>query len=121
LTSLKGGAIGEAAIIPGHGEKSPLLDYVSGSMPNLKMPPKSQRKKFPALSTDEVGILRAWIDQGAEWPKGTPLASPMLGKKRRQAYLCRAHPWSIGEGGRPTVRVTQGNTQGPKSGPFMFL
>ena len=61
---LKGGASGEAAIVPGHSEKSPLIDYVSGNVPDLEMPPKAQRKRFPALRSDDVALLRAWIDQG---------------------------------------------------------
>jgi ankyrin repeat protein len=31
---------------------------------------------------DDVALLRAWIDQGAEWPKGVSLASPKVGKSR---------------------------------------
>jgi Planctomycete cytochrome C len=73
---LKGGASGEAAIVPGHSEKSPLIDYVSGKVPDSEMPPKAQRKRFPALKPDDVALLRAWIDQGAEWPKDVSLASP---------------------------------------------
>jgi hypothetical protein len=42
------------------------------------MPPKVRRKRFPALRTDEVALLRAWIDQGAEWPKGVSLAAPRI-------------------------------------------
>ena len=73
---LKGGASGESAIVPGHSEKSPLIDYVSGNVPDSEMPPKAQRKRFPALSTNDVTLLRAWIDQGAEWPKDMVLTSP---------------------------------------------
>ena len=73
---LKGGASGEAAIVPGHSEKSPLIDYVSGNVPDSEMPPKAQRKRFPALKPDDVTLLRAWIDQGAEWPKDVSLAPP---------------------------------------------
>jgi ankyrin repeat protein/mono/diheme cytochrome c family protein len=75
---LKGGASGEAAIVPGHSEKSPLIDYVSDS----EMPPKAQRKRFPALRTEDVALLRAWIDQGAEWPKDVSLSSSKIEKKR---------------------------------------
>ncbi len=79
---LKGGASGEAAIVPGHSEKSPLIDYVSGSVPDSEMPPKAQRKRFPALVTDDVTLLRAWIDQGAEWPTDVVLSAPKLEKRR---------------------------------------
>ena len=78
---LKGGASGEEAIVPGHSEKSPLIDYVSGKVPELEMPPKAARKRFPALTTDDVVLLRAWIDQGAVWPKGVLLTSPKIEKQ----------------------------------------
>jgi ankyrin repeat protein len=77
---LKGGGSGEAAIVPGHSEKSPLIDYVSGNVPDSEMPPKAQRKRFPALRTDDVALLRAWIDQGAGWPKGVLLSAPKIEK-----------------------------------------
>src|SRR5262249_21111226 len=67
---LKGGASGAAAIDPGHSEKSPLIDLVTGKASELEMPPKAVRERFPALTSDEVALLRAWIDQGAEWPTG---------------------------------------------------
>jgi mono/diheme cytochrome c family protein len=79
---LKGGASGEAAIVPGHSEKSPLMNYVSGNVHDSEMPPKAKRKRFPALTTDEVALLRAWIDQGAEWPKDVLLTSPRIEKQR---------------------------------------
>jgi mono/diheme cytochrome c family protein len=79
---LKGGASGEAAIVPGRSEESPLVDYVSGKVPDSEMPPKAQRRRFPALRADEVALLRAWIDQGAEWPDGVSLASPKVGRSR---------------------------------------
>jgi ankyrin repeat protein len=77
--TLKGGASGEAAVVPGHSEKSPLIDYVSDNVPDLEMPPKAQRKRFPALRTNDIALLRAWIDQGAEWPKDVPLVAPKIG------------------------------------------
>jgi hypothetical protein len=79
---LKGGASGAAAIVPGHSEKSPLIDYVSGKVPESEMPPRAVRERTPALTTDEVALLRAWIDQGAEWPTGVLLTSPQIKKRR---------------------------------------
>jgi hypothetical protein len=79
---LKGGASGEAAVVPGHGEKSPLIDYVSGRVPDSEMPPRAQRKRFPALNPDEVALLRAWIDRGAEWPKDVSLNPSGLERRR---------------------------------------
>jgi hypothetical protein len=75
---LKGGASGAAAIVPGHSEKSPLIDYVSCQVPESEMPPRAVRDRFPALSPDEVALVRAWVDQGAEWPTGLSLTLPQF-------------------------------------------
>jgi hypothetical protein len=79
---LKGGASGKAAIVPGDSEKSRLIDYVSGKAPDSEMPPKAVWARYPALTADEVALLRAWIDQGAEWPTGVLLNSPKIEKQR---------------------------------------
>src|SRR5215216_1759696 len=51
-------------IVPGKSAESPLIHYVAGLQPEMKMPPKGAR-----LTAEQVGILRAWIDQGADWPE----------------------------------------------------
>jgi ankyrin repeat protein len=79
---LKGGATGAPAIVPGHSAKSPLIDYVSGRVPETEMPPTAMRERFPALTKEEVALLRAWIDQGAEWPAGAMLTSPGIEEHR---------------------------------------
>src|SRR6516164_5860909 len=78
---LKGGASGAAAIVPGHSEKSPLIAYLSGQAPESEMPPRAVRDRFSALSPDEVALVRAWIDQGAEWPAGVLLTLPKIEKQ----------------------------------------
>jgi ankyrin repeat protein len=65
---LQGGASGAPAVVPGHSERSPLIDYVSGKVPESEMPPRAVRGRFPALTADEITLLRAWIDEGAAWP-----------------------------------------------------
>jgi len=72
-TLLRGGESGIAAVVPGHSEQSQLIDYVSGQVPESEMPPKMKRDRFPGLSKDEVALVRAWIDQGAQWPKEVTL------------------------------------------------
>jgi hypothetical protein len=79
---LTGGASGVAAIVPEHSEKSRLIDYVSGEVPESEMPPKASQERFPALTMDEVALLRAWIDRGADWPTGVLLTSPRIKKQR---------------------------------------
>lgn len=77
---LKAGASHEAAVVPGKVAQSVLLDYVAGQVEGLEMPPPNQRDRFPALSPGEVELLRAWIEQGAAWPKDVTLSDPMAGK-----------------------------------------
>jgi hypothetical protein len=79
---LKGGASGDAAVVPGHSEKSPMIDYVAGNVPDTEMPPQARRERFPALRTSEVSLLRAWIDQGAEWPSDVSLTTPEIERRR---------------------------------------
>jgi len=61
--ALAGGNNG-VAIIPGDSAHSPLVLYVAGLVPDLEMPPKGQGT---TLTPEQVGRLRAWIDQGAKW------------------------------------------------------
>ncbi len=61
--ALKGGDDG-VDIIPGNSAKSPLIHYVSRLVPDMEMPPEG---KAPPLTTNQVGLLRAWIDQGLVW------------------------------------------------------
>jgi hypothetical protein len=62
-SALKGGDLGRA-IVPGKSADSPLIRYIAGLDPDLKMPPEGER-----LTAAQVAILRAWIDQGADWPE----------------------------------------------------
>jgi mono/diheme cytochrome c family protein len=50
-------------ITSGKSADSRLIQLVAGTDPNLQMPPAG-----PPLSREQVGILRAWVDQGAKWP-----------------------------------------------------
>ena len=63
---LKGGDHG-AAVVPGKSAESLLVLVVAGAHPEVaKMP-----KKGEPLTATDIGMLRAWIDQGAQWP-GSP-------------------------------------------------
>ena len=61
--AMQGGDSFAPAIVPKKSEESPLIHFVAGLDPDLKMPPKGKR-----LTPEEIGILRAWIDAGADWP-----------------------------------------------------
>ena len=65
-TVIKGGESGDSAIIPGNSAKSPMVAYVSELVEDMEMPPTDKRDKYPALTKEQIGLLRAWIDQGAK-------------------------------------------------------
>ena len=67
---LKGGDSGEAATA-GKSADSLIVEMVSGLDPDSVMPKKGKR-----LTPQEVGIVRAWIDQGMKWPDGVTFAKP---------------------------------------------
>jgi mono/diheme cytochrome c family protein len=65
---------GGPAIVPGNSEKSPLILMVAGLVEDGLMPPPSDKPgESQPLNAGQIGILRAWIDQGAVWPDG-PIA-----------------------------------------------
>jgi ankyrin repeat protein len=59
--ALRGGDYGPV-ITPGNSAESKLIQRIIGSEAGLQMPPTG------ALEEDEVAVLRAWIDQGADMP-----------------------------------------------------
>jgi len=65
--ALVGGEIG-VAILPGDSANSPLVHYIAGLIEDSEMPPEG---KAPALSRDEISLVRGWIDQGAAWAAST--------------------------------------------------
>jgi len=66
---LKGSANG-SVVIPGDGDKSPLVRHILG-LDRPRMPYGA-----PPLSADDVELIRKWVDQGAPGPDSTaPVAS----------------------------------------------
>ena len=61
--ALNGGESSAPNIKPGDSATSPLVRYIAGLEPDMQMPPKGAR-----LSDAEIGVIRRWIDDGAEWP-----------------------------------------------------
>lgn len=86
-----------AAVITGSSAKSPLIHYVARLMPDMEMPPKG---KGDPLTTEQVGVLRAWIDQGMVWVEQgskmrfsfTPMAG-WIGVSGNEAKF-REHQWT---------------------------
>jgi mono/diheme cytochrome c family protein len=62
-SALQGGDLG-VDILPGDSAGSPLIHYVARLVEDMEMPPEG---RGDPLTPDEVGLLRAWIDQGAQW------------------------------------------------------
>ncbi len=67
-TAIKGGDNG-VDIVPGQSAQSPLIYYVARVVEDMEMPPPG---KGDPLTAEEVGLLRAWIDQGAKWSEIRP-------------------------------------------------
>ncbi len=58
------GGDGGPVFAAGKSEESKLIKYVAAVDPDVVMPPEGDK-----LSDEQIGLLRAWIDQGAKWPK----------------------------------------------------
>ena len=67
---LKGGDTGPGAVL-GKSATSLVVEMVSGIDPDNVMP-----KKGTKWTAEQVGLLRAWIDQGAAWPANVTFAKP---------------------------------------------
>ena len=62
--TLRGGE-GGSAVVPGRSGESLLIESVSDTDPVLRMPQNAD-----PLTAEEIGLLRAWIDQDVTWTEG---------------------------------------------------
>ena len=66
---LKGGR-GKNDLVVGHSDQSNIVLFASDAVTKSEMPPLSARTRAtnpePALTKDQIGLIRAWIDQGAK-------------------------------------------------------
>jgi len=62
--ALKGGDENANDIVPGDSSKSLLVNYVARQVPDMEMPPTG---RGDPLTPEQISLLRAWIDQGANW------------------------------------------------------
>ena len=60
------------AIIPGHPEKSPLIERVKASDVKKRMP----QERTDGLPAEQIAILERWIKDGAAWPDETEKLPP---------------------------------------------
>ena len=70
--TFRGGDSGPV-ILPGNASESLLIRRITGSELGLRMPPTG------ALPSQEIELLRTWIDQGADWPEDPPAEEPTAG------------------------------------------
>jgi hypothetical protein len=97
VSAIKGGEKG-VDILPGNSAKSPLIHYVAGLVEDMQMPPEG---KGDALTTNQVALLRAWIDQGAKMDGAPPTnnfafsITPIIGVTgvKGDAQKFREHYW----------------------------
>jgi ankyrin repeat protein len=83
--ALRGGDYG-AVITPGDGAGSKLIIRLAGSTAGLQMPPAGP------LPPEQIGILRAWIDQGADMPgRASEYAVPEKTDPKTQAFIDTIH------------------------------
>lgn len=81
---LKGGDDGPAVIV-GKSEQSKMVALVAGTDPDSVMPKKGKR-----WTPRQVGLLRAWIDQGMAWDKSVTFARPEPANLRPRAVALPA-------------------------------
>jgi ankyrin repeat protein len=74
-TLLSGGESKEDAVLPGKSAASPVIRFAADLVEEMEMPPLEKRDRYPALSASEIAQVRAWIDQGANWPAGIVLSA----------------------------------------------
>jgi cytochrome c553 len=87
--ALAGGYSGPV-IKPGDSAGSKLIRLVAGLQKGMIMPLVGER-----LTSEQVGLLRAWIDQGATWPDGGAVAVSTPGapaKKTHWAFIPPQRP-----------------------------
>jgi len=64
----------EYAIVPEESSESPLVERLTTDDPDLLMPPPESNR--PALTPQQVDLIRRWIDQGAEFDTHWSYATP---------------------------------------------
>ena len=80
--AMRGGTI--AVIGPGNGEASRLYLRLIGSQYGTQMPPTG------ALRSEQIAIIKAWIDQGAAWPDDVSGETPIPPMDPKAARLMEA-------------------------------
>ena len=88
-SAMAGGNSGPV-IKPGDSANSKLIHLVAGVLKDAVMPPEGER-----LSKGQIGLLRAWIDQGANWPEASTASAA--------ASVPKSNHWSFQPVRRPAA------------------
>ncbi|MBX3443749.1 MAG: PSD1 domain-containing protein [Planctomyces sp.] len=102
--AFRGGESGEAAIVPGKADDSPLYQRAAAEDPDLRMPPQGEGEP---LTAEELAALKTWIDSGADWPEA--LAGDETGGRNHWAFQppVRAEPPAVREADRVLNPIDQ--------------
>ena len=82
------GGDSEVAFIAGKSDESLLIQLVSGLDESRPMPPDGN----PRLTSKQISLLRAWIDQGAIWPEGVDVIDPKRDRSKTHWAFERLRP-----------------------------
>jgi len=96
--AIKGGESGEAAIVPGDPDKSPLYRAATWEDDALQMPPKANDR----LTAEQIAIVRRWIAAGAKWEDGAAVSGQESGVTKEA--------WTTGPGG---IRIATSGGRSP--------
>lgn len=86
VAAMKGGDKRSPDIISGNAKKSPLIELVTSSDLDERMPPKGD-----ALTAAEIALLSRWIDEGSLWPDGVDRAK-VIDKRDHWSLKPLTHP-----------------------------
>jgi len=76
-------------VVPGHPEKSLLIEKVTESDPKKRMPQES-----PALPAEEIAVFQTWIKNGAAWPDETEKLPPTPSHVAANYVKLRTNHWA---------------------------
>ena len=108
VAAMAGGYAGPV-IKPGNSAESKLIHLVAGLKKDLIMPMVGER-----LTPEQVGLLRAWIDQGAKWPEevaSVPEEGPGAGAPAKKVPEARSKHWAFLPPQRPPLPKLRNNVR----------
>ena len=87
--AFKGGDSGKRGIVAGHAGESRLFQLVSLKKDDERMPPKGE-----PLTTQQIALIKQWIDGGAAWPDAGDAKSKLVRAEMKVTDDDRQH-WSF--------------------------